>query len=92
MNVPITGSSVDRISKRVNKATNSSLVGLWNIAKLHRLPDNWHSDYLRVCECGNIIYLNLSSPEQPEYWTCICGSTNKTFWTPSDEFIYQLGL
>ena len=56
----------------------------------YTLSDGLHNKYSRKCNCGYTLILDLSLPEQPEYWTCNkCGSKNKTLWTPSGELQYE---
>jgi hypothetical protein len=59
----------------------------------YHLPKDLQKDYLRKCKiCGYMKNLDLSLPEQPEFWICPeCKNKNKTFWTPSDEFREKFG-
>ena len=55
--------------------------------KKYHYPEDIRDDYLRKClMCDYVQRLDVDLAEQPEFWSCpVCGTTNRTFWTPSDE-------
>jgi PHP family Zn ribbon phosphoesterase len=65
-----------------------------NVTIKYHYPEDLRHDYLRACtQCGEMISLDLARSKQPESWKCsTCGGTNKTFWTPFDEFKRSQGL